>query len=481
MNIVQQKIQTFRITDRIIDLILLFVSARLAIIAERVLHSKSWHALDPQSFHFSALLIIFTIWIILIHLLESDLIYRRTPIWNIIKTTAIISFIGVTTTITLDFLLKTDLFKRSTIGFFGLISFLLLLLKRGGMKYFLSSIREEGFDPKNILIIGSHKRAERIIHEFGEHREYGLRIRSILDPDTSRIGQAVDGMVVTGDMSNFRETLKDLEIDEVFFAIDLTMIEDIHNIFNYLDNIGVNYHMMINESVHTYSDKNLNIQPISSNYYGMPMLSFHSVTASHFKLYIKNGIEKAFAVLLIIFSFPILLLFGLLVYFTSKGPIFFKQERVGLHGRKFYQYKLRSMIVDAEELKEKYTHLNEQSGPVFKIKNDPRLTKIGKIMRKYSIDELPQLFNILLGSMTLIGPRPLPVSEVKEFNEDFLHRRHSMKPGVTGLWQVTGRNNIKDFNKWVKLDLEYIDNWSFMMDFRIAVKTVSTVLSGTGM
>jgi exopolysaccharide biosynthesis polyprenyl glycosylphosphotransferase len=480
MNIIQEKIQTFRFTDRLMDLFLLFVSARLAIIADRVIHSKSWHALDPQSFHFAALFIIFIIWLILIQLFEYDFIYRRTPVWNIIKTTAIISFIGVTTTITLDFLLKMDLFNRSTIGFFGIISFLLLLLKRGAMKYFLSSIRQEGFDPKNILIVGSYKRAERIIHEFKEHREYGLRIRSILDPDSSRIGMAVDGMQVTGDMSNFKETLKDLDIDEVFFAIDLNSIPNIHEIFTYLDTIGVSYHMMINESVHTYSDKNLNILPVSINYYGMPMLSFHAIKASHIKLYIKNGIEKGFAVLLISFSFPVLLLFGLLVYLTSKGPILFKQERVGLHGRKFYQYKLRSMIVGAEELKEKYSHLNEQSGPVFKIKNDPRLTKIGKIMRKYSIDELPQLFNILLGSMTLIGPRPLPVSEVKEFNEDFLHRRHSMKPGVTGLWQVKGRNNIKDFNKWVKLDLEYIDNWSFLMDFKIAVKTVSTVLSGTG-
>ena len=129
MNIIQQKIQTFRITDRFIDLFLLFVSARLAIVAERVIHYKSWHALDPQSFHFSALLIIFFIWTILIYLLESDLVYRRTPVWNIIKTIAIISFIGVTTTITLDFLLKTDLFQRSTIGFFGIISFVLLLIK----------------------------------------------------------------------------------------------------------------------------------------------------------------------------------------------------------------------------------------------------------------------------------------------------------------------------------------------------------------
>ena len=472
--------QTFRFTDRIMDLIILFISARLAIIAERIIHSKSWHALDSQSFHFSTLLIIFVIWLILIHVFESDMVYRRTPIWNIIRNTTLISFIGVTTTITLDFLLKTDLFKRSTISFFGIISFILLLLKRGSMKYFLSSIRQEGFDPKNILIIGSHKRAERIIHEFKEHGEYGLRIRGILDPDSSRIGENVGGIMVTGDMSSFHDELNNKRIDEVFFAVDLNLIQNVHEIFTFLDTIGVSYHMMINESVHSYSDKNLNIHPVSINYYGMPMLSFHAVKASHFKLYIKNAIEKVFAVLLLIFSFPALLLFGILVYFTSKGPILFKQERVGLHGRKFYQYKLRSMIVDAEELKVRLAHLNEQSGPVFKIKNDPRLTKIGKFMRKYSIDELPQLFNILLGSMTLIGPRPLPVSEVNEFDDDFLHRRHSMKPGVTGLWQVNGRNNIVDFKDWVKLDLEYIDNWSFLMDLRIAVKTVSTVLSGTG-
>jgi len=137
------------------------------------------------------------------------------------------------------------------------------------------------------------------------------------------------------------------------------------------------------------------------------------------------------------------------------------------------------MIADAEDLKEQYSHLNEQSGPVFKIKNDPRLTSVGKFMRKYSIDELPQLFNIILGSMTLIGPRPPVPSEVSEYKDNHL-RRLSMKPGITGLWQVSGRNKIKDFDQWVKLDLEYIENWSFLMDFRIAVKTVSTVLSGTG-
>jgi len=238
--------------------------------------------------------------------------------------------------------------------------------------------------------------------------------------------------------------------------------------------------MMINESVHRYSDKYLGLEPVGTSYYGMPMLSFHSVAASHLKLYLKDGIEKVFALFLLLFTLPIILVFSILVKVTSTGPIFFKQLRVGLHGRKFYQYKIRSMVVNADEIKEELNSLNEQNGPVFKIKNDPRITKVGKFMRKYSIDELPQLFNILLGSMSLIGPRPLPVSEVDQFAEDFLHRRHSMKPGVTGLWQVSGRNSIKDFNDWVKLDMEYIDNWSFVLDAKIVFKTFSTVLSGTG-
>ena len=179
MNIIQQKIHTFRITDRFLDLALLFLSARIALIAERIYHGKNWGSLDPQSFNFYSLIIIFAVWLILIQIFESEQLYRRIQIWHIIRNTSLISFIGVTTTISLDFLLRTDLFQRTTILLFGIISFILLLLKRGGMKYFLSSIRQEGFDPKNILIIGSHKRAERIIHEFGEHKEYGFRIQCI--------------------------------------------------------------------------------------------------------------------------------------------------------------------------------------------------------------------------------------------------------------------------------------------------------------
>jgi len=281
-------------------------------------------------------------------------------------------------------------------------------------------------------------------------------------------------------MDQLKKLIREKSIDEVFFAMDLKLIQNVDNIFMYLDIVGVSYHIMINESVHNYLDYNSGLEPIASSYNGISMLSFHAISANYVALFFKNVIEKIGAAILIILSFPVLVIFGLIIKITSKGPILFKQERVGLRGRKFYQYKLRSMVLNAEELKNQYLHLNEQSGPVFKIKQDPRLTKVGKFIRKFSIDELPQLFNVIMGDMTLIGPRPPVPSEVERYKDSDL-RRLSMKPGITGLWQVSGRNDIKDFDQWVKLDLEYIDNWSFILDLKIAIKTVSVVFSGSGM
>ena len=188
-------------------------------------------------------------------------------------------------------------YLKSVLPFLGLIESI-----KHKIFFSLSTIRKEGLDPKNILIIGSYKRAERLIHEFQHHTEYGLRIRSILDPDSERIGASVDSLVVNGDMTLFKKNIKDLEIDEVFFAIDLNQVENIHEIFTYLDTIGVNYHIMINESVHTYAAQNLELEPVTSSYYGIPMLSFQAVPANYIKLYIKNGTEKIFAFFLLLFS-----------------------------------------------------------------------------------------------------------------------------------------------------------------------------------
>jgi lipopolysaccharide/colanic/teichoic acid biosynthesis glycosyltransferase len=171
---------------------------------------------------------------------------------------------------------------------------------------------------------------------------------------------------------------------------------------------------------------------------------------------------------------------ALLIKCTSKGPVFFRQQRSGLNGAPFSIFKFRTMATNAEQLKHELASMNEMSGPVFKVTNDPRITPLGKWLRKFSLDELPQLFNVLHGEMSLVGPRPLPVDEVRRFNDLAHRRRLSVKPGLTCLWQVQGRNQISDFKDWVRLDLEYIDNWSLWLDIKILLRTVPAVFIATG-
>jgi lipopolysaccharide/colanic/teichoic acid biosynthesis glycosyltransferase len=184
-------------------------------------------------------------------------------------------------------------------------------------------------------------------------------------------------------------------------------------------------------------------------------------------------------VLLVILALPLAVV-ALVIKLTSPGPVFFRQQRSGLNGRPFTLYKFRTMVTNAEQLKDELAAMNEMSGPVFKVSNDPRVTGLGRWLRKYSVDEFPQLYNVLRGEMSLVGPRPLPVDEVKQFNDLAHRRRLSMRPGLTCLWQISGRNEIKDFREWVRLDLEYIDNWSLWLDLLILWRTVPIVLSGAG-
>jgi lipopolysaccharide/colanic/teichoic acid biosynthesis glycosyltransferase len=180
-----------------------------------------------------------------------------------------------------------------------------------------------------------------------------------------------------------------------------------------------------------------------------------------------------------LFVVPMLLV-ALLIKITSPGPVLFVQRRAGLNGQPFMIYKFRTMVSNAEQLKNELDRLNEMSGPVFKVSKDPRVTSIGKFLRRFSIDEFPQLLNVLRGEMSLVGPRPLPVYEVRRFDDVAHRRRLSVKPGLTCSWQVSGRNNVSDFKEWVRLDLEYIDNWSLWLDLKILLRTIPVVLIGTG-
>jgi exopolysaccharide biosynthesis polyprenyl glycosylphosphotransferase len=208
--------------------------------------------------------------------------------------------------------------------------------------------------------------------------------------------------------------------------------------------------------------------------------SIGSTSTQHgWALVFKRLFDLLGSAMLLLLLGPLLALTALLLRLSSPGPIFFRQERIGINKRRFYIWKFRTMVVNAESLMPHLEAQNEVSGPVFKIKNDPRITPLGKWLRRTSIDELPQLFNVLRGEMSLVGPRPLPIRDFEGFSEDWQRRRFSVRPGITCLWQVQGRNEI-GFDRWMELDLEYLDQWSLWLDLKILAMTIPAVMKGSG-
>jgi exopolysaccharide biosynthesis polyprenyl glycosylphosphotransferase len=211
-----------------------------------------------------------------------------------------------------------------------------------------------------------------------------------------------------------------------------------------------------------------------------PILVFRSAPDDSWQLLVKAVFDRVSSALALIVLSPLFLVVALCIKVSSPGPVFFCQQRSGRHGRPFNMYKFRTMVTNAEQLQNELAHLNEMSGPVFKVTNDPRITRIGAFLRKTSLDEFPQLYNVFRGEMSIVGPRPLPVYETLSITENAQRRRLSVKPGLTCLWQIQGRNEVVDFKEWVRLDLEYIDRWSIWLDFKIVLMTVPVVLFGRG-
>ena len=213
---------------------------------------------------------------------------------------------------------------------------------------------------------------------------------------------------------------------------------------------------------------------------GRPMLVFRSTPEVSWALLVKAIIDRVCAfVLIVIFGIPMLLI-ALAIRLTSPGPVLFRQKRAGRFGQPFVMLKFRSMTTDAEMRKAELESFNQMSGPVFKLEHDPRVTPLGQWLRRRSLDELPQLLNVLSGDMSLVGPRPLPIYEVERFENSAQRRRLSVKPGITCLWQISGRNEVKDFRDWVRLDLDYIDRWSLGLDLKILLRTIPAVIAGSG-
>lgn len=333
---------------------------------------------------------------------------------------------------------------------------------------FLRYVGRKGHNLKRILVVGMGKPALDFIKEIKIHPEWGFEIMGILDGERKRFKQGYLSVPVISGLDCLPRMIKNRQIDGLVFAASKKFLGMIQPIISVGEKIGVP----------TYSLADF--FPLSRcKKKGMqPLVSCHFVHRKGFFTSVKYLTDRISALVGIIIVSPILLFVSALIKATSKGPIFFKQKRVGLNGERFYMYKFRTMVKDADRMKKLLQDKNEMDGPVFKIKDDPRMIGVGRILRKFSLDELPQIFNVLLGDMSLVGPRPPLPEEVSQY-ELWQRRRLSVKPGITCLWQVNGRNNI-DFQNWMKLDLQYIDNWSLWLDIKILAKTLPAVILAKG-
>ena len=479
MNHLLQKIHIIKFTDRFVDIVLVLFSLIFGIVSERLYHGYQWNEslYDSYNIFFTPYLII--IFYFTINYFEKNQLYRLTSLKTYFLNLIKIIFFSSSIIISTEFLTKVPLFYRSTLIFFIIISFLLLFSKRLLTKLILNQIRMSGSNLKNILIIGFGKRTDYLISKFRENREFGLIVKHIIDFNDIGMKNIKYKIEVSNDIADLKSIIINKNIDEVFFTSPIKLIKNSKKYISFLNSYGVNYHVVIDRQFFELNTDQIRIKPEMKNFYGLPTISYHSIPANLYKLYFKNFIEKLFSFFALIIFSPIILIVSTLIKIDSKGPIFFKQQRIGLHARKFNLIKFRTMINNADSLKKNLLDLNQHDGPVFKIENDPRITNLGKILRKYSIDEIPQFINVLIGDMNLVGPRPPLMEEIEKYKDSQL-RRLSVKPGITGLWQINGRNEIKKFEDWIKLDLEYIDNWSLLLDLKIVIKTIPTILKGTG-
>jgi exopolysaccharide biosynthesis polyprenyl glycosylphosphotransferase len=344
---------------------------------------------------------------------------------------------------------------------FACTSFTLVFLKEEILQSFLQSRLGEEQYRRRFILVGTAEERARMRKEFKEKARGSIEVLAELDLEATPVPRLVEMLhehSVNGVMLSVKEAHFG-PVDAVIHACELEGVE-----------VWLVADFFKTQISRTSFD----------DFYGRPVLVFRTTPETSWQGVAKQLLDFVGALALLLVSAVPMAIIAVLVKVTSPGPVLFRQQRSGLNGRPFTMYKFRTMVSNAEQFQHELAAMNEMTGPVFKVTNDPRVTPIGRWLRKFSLDEFPQLFNVLRGEMSLVGPRPLPVDEVKRFNDLAHRRRLSVKPGLTCLWQISGRNNVKDFKDWVRLDLEYIDNWSFWLDLKILWLTVPVVLLGTG-
>jgi len=383
---------------------------------------------------------------------------RKATLWHLVQGCAwtAMAVIG------LVWILREGLtIARSVILLFGGISFLVMLIKEELLRWWRQSSLGQAQLKKKLILVGTPVETARLQRELLGEQGNGLTVVAELNLNEKPV-------------ESLAEMLHEHSANGVILAAKHTFFGQLEAAIEVCEREGVEAWLLADFFKTQVSKTSVD------DFYGRPMLVFRSVPTPSWQGVAKQVMDVVGAFCGLVVSSPLLLVAAALIKHTSPGPVLFRQRRSGLNGEPFTMLKFRSMVSDAEQLKHELEALNEMSGPVFKLTNDPRVTPVGRFLRRWSLDELPQLINVLRGEMSLVGPRPLPVDEVKRFDDLAQRRRLSVKPGLTCLWQISGRSQVRDFKDWVRLDLEYIDHWSLWLDLKILLRTIPVVFAGTG-
>jgi len=366
---------------------------------------------------------------------------------------------------------KDDLFSRLFFGFFIGLNFILISVE----KLCLQAVYRHpkfGFSDVRVLVVSDPEGTSKFMGLIYEEEDVNVRVLGYLSVSDCLDDAA--GIRCLGSLEDLHRYITTKAVDEVIFVLPKNYVSQIEAYIIDCEKIGITVRMLLD----IYD---LKLSKTSISYLGhIPLLTFHTVNLNENQKFIKRTMDIAGAVVGLIITGILYITIGPLIKLESPGRIIYSQTRVGLNGRRFKCYKFRTMHADADERKKELEHLNKMKGAIFKIEDDPRITRIGNILRKFSLDEFPQFYNVLKGEMSLVGTRPPTEDEVLEYQMHH-RRRLSIRPGITGLWQVSGRNEIEDFDRIVELDVKYIDNWSIWLDIKIILKTFAAVFNRTGL
>lgn len=394
--------------------------------------------------------------------------FRRWPVvWDLLRLHAG-SLIGIAM---LVFLTQIRL-NRSVVGLFLIITFITMLGSRLLLNHWRLRSHSVGDGRLHLLVIGNDNSLLEQMIDSTQTEDLPPRLVGILETDGAPTRDALLGVPILGALDALSRVLHEETVDEVVIAARGLRPDQFERVLMACDELGTPMRQLVLPDFQDGRRLGLERQ------YGLPFVTLVRTERSTEALAVKRGIDVLGSAAALTLLAPAILLIALTILVTMGRPVLFSQDRIGYHGRRFRMHKFRSMVNGAEQQRDALADHNEMGGPVFKFSADPRITPFGRFIRKYSLDELPQIFNVFSGSMSLVGPRPLPVKEQQQIT-GALRRRLSMKPGITGLWQVSGRNNLS-FEEWMRMDLEYLDNWSNVEDLRLLLLTVPAVLAGRG-